>query len=119
MVMKTTKSKCRVTASAAREELGREMKHLRTAVREAGETFILRREGEIETIIGHLEAMPATSLKTKAPGWLHGIRDLKLKPAKGRLKDLKALDGLIEELADQVMTAQDGKKGTDRARKAR
>lgn len=119
MVTDKKKTKTPLSGQAVREELMRELKHLRAEVREVGESFILRREGEIETIIGLLATVPATPLKTEAPGWLHEIRELKLKPAKGRVKDLKELDALIEELADQVMTAQDGKKPHTLSRKAR
>jgi hypothetical protein len=98
----------RVTNGAIREELVQELKHLRGLVRETGEQFILRREGEIETIISHLAAVPAGKLRGEAPGLLHGIRCLRLKPDKGRIKDMKGLNGLIEELANRVMSAQDG-----------
>jgi hypothetical protein len=100
------------------EELVRELKHLRVLVRDAGESFILRREGEIETIISHLAAVPRSPLKTELPGWLQEIRELKLKPAKGRLKDLKEIDALIEKLTDQVMSAQDDKKRHGKNQKA-
>jgi len=92
---------------AAREELAQELKHLRTLVREAGEQFILRREGEIEAIISNLAAVPSRKLRGVAPGLLHDIRSLRLKPAKGRLKDLKEMDRLIEDLADRIIGAQD------------
>ncbi len=119
MVAEKKKTKSPLISEAVREELVRELKHLRGVVREVGESFILRREGEIETIIGHLAAIPAAPLKAEAPDWLHDIRELKLKPAKGRLKDLKEIDELIEELADQVMSAQVEKKDHRRARKVR
>jgi len=119
MVTEKKKTKSPVKNEPIREELLRELKHLRATVREVGENFILRREGEIETIIGLLATIPAAPLKKEAPGWLHEIREVKLKPAKGRLRDLKALDALIEELADQVMTVQDGKKSHLPGRKAR
>ena len=119
MIVEKKKTKGPLSSQAVREELVRELKHLRATVREVGENFILRREGEIETIVGLLATIPAAPLKKEAPDWLHEIRELKLKPAKGRLKDLKELDALIEELADQVMTAQDGKKAHNLARKAR
>jgi len=119
MVKEKTKAKSPLSSVAVREDLVRELKHLRAVVHEVGENFILRREGEIETIIGLLTTIPAGSLKKEAPGWLHEIRELKLKPAKGRSKDLKEIDRLIEILADQVMSAQDGKKDHDRGRKAR
>jgi hypothetical protein len=96
----------RAENGAVREELVQELKHLRGLVRETGEQFILRREGEIETIISNLAAVPAGKVRSESPGMLHEIRSLKLKPAKGRLKDLKGLDGLIEELADRVISAQ-------------
>ena len=110
MAANTKKPKSAMKSEAVREELVRELKHLRGAVREAGENFILRREGEIETIIGHLATIPATPLKAGAPEWLHEIRELKLKPAKGRLKDLKEISELISDLADQVMDLQNLKK---------
>ncbi len=96
---------------AAREEVVRELKHLREVVRDAGESFILRREGEIETILSHLDALPAGILRGEAPAWLHEIHGLKTKPAKGRLKDLKEIDRLIEDLAEQVVGAQDKRTG--------
>jgi len=119
MVTEKKKTKNPLGGEAVREDLVRELKNLRVTVREVGENFILRREGEIETIVGLLATIPAAPLKKEAPDWLHEIRELKLKPVKGRLKDLKELDTLIEELADRVMTAQDGKKSHTPARKAR
>ena len=118
MAVEKKKTKSPPKGESVREELVRELKHLRVATREVGETFILRREGEIETIIGLLATIPASPLKTGAPDWLHEIRELKLKPAKGRLRDLKEINELIEKLADQVMSAQDGEKNHGSVRKA-
>ena len=103
------KAKSPLSRDAVMEELVGELRHLRAAVREVGESFILRREGEIETLISHLAAVPTALLKRESSAWLREIRDLKLKPAKGRVKDLKGIDGLIEGLTDQVIHAQDGK----------
>lgn len=105
---KTTKA--HPSREAVMEELVAELRQLRGVVRDAGEGFILRREGEIEAIISHLAAVSPSSLKRESAGWLHAIRELKLKPAKGRLKDLKGIAELIEGLTDQVLSAQDGKK---------
>ncbi|ABQ26817.1 hypothetical protein [Geotalea uraniireducens] len=102
---------------AAREDLVRELKHLREVVRDVGESFILRREGEIETILSHLAAVPVGTLRGEAPNWLREIHSLKVKQAKGRLKDLKEIDGLIEELAEQVVSAQDRRKGKGRGKR--
>jgi hypothetical protein len=96
----------RVKDEALREELAGELKRLRALVRELGEQFILRREGEIETIISLLSAIPPGKLRAQAPGMLHDIRGLRLKPAKGRMKDLKGIDGLFEELSERVAGAQ-------------
>ena len=104
------KRKSPVSRETVMEELIAELRHLRAAVRDVGESFILRREGEIETVISNLAAVSTPFLKTRSPGWLHEIRELKLKPAKGRLKDLKEIDRLIEEVMAQVIEAQDGKK---------
>ncbi len=102
---------------ADREDLVRELKHLREVVRDVGESFILRREGEIEAILSHLAAVPAGTLRNEAPNWLREIHSLKVKQAKGRLKDLKGLDGLIDELAEQIVSAQDGRKGKGRGQR--
>lgn len=110
MVTNKKKTKSPSKSEEVREELVRELKHLRVAVREVGENFILRREGEIETVIGLLATVPAASLKKDTPDLLNDIRGLKLKPTKGRLKDLKEICAFIEELANLVMDLQDRKK---------
>jgi len=107
MVKEKIAPKKRISNGEALDELTHELKHLRGLVREAGEHFILCREGEIETIISHFAAIPPGKLRAEAPNWLHQIRSLKLKPAKGRIKDLKGIDELIEELAEQVISAQE------------
>ena len=93
------------------EELDQELRHLRSLIREVGEHFILRHEGAIETIISNLESVPQGRLKAGMPEWLQKIRGLRLKPAKGRLKDLKGIVSLIEELTEQVICAQEARKG--------
>ena len=90
------------------EELEHELRHLRALVREVGEHFILRHEGAIETIISNLDSVPQGRLKAAMPEWLQHIRGLRLKPAKGRLKDLKGIVTLIEALSEQVICAQEG-----------
>ncbi len=94
------------------DELIRELKHLRVVTREVGENFILRREGEVEALIANLSGVPPRKLRAVANDLLRGLHNLKLKPEKGRLKDLKELDQLIATLAERVMTAQDCGKTT-------
>lgn len=104
-----TKNKGKVlngTAAQELDELLGELNLLRGLVREVGEGYILRREGEIETLISYLKSLSSGRLKALAPSLLQEIRRLKLKPAKGRVKDLKGIDELIEDLTDDVINAQ-------------
>jgi hypothetical protein len=98
------------------DELTRELRHLRAVVREVGENFVLRREGEVEALIANLAGVPPGNLRAVAVDLLHGLRNLKLKPEKGRLKDLKELDQLIGTMAEQAMTAQDSGKSPRKKR---
>jgi hypothetical protein len=91
-------------------ELAMELRQLRRLVRDVGESFIMRREGEIETLVEYLTTLPAGKVKSAAPAWLRMVRNLKVKPAKGRLKDVKDMDRLIGELMDALIIAQE-KKG--------
>src|SRR5512137_2758902 len=100
----------RPARAEVQEELSREFRHLRTLVREVGENFILRQEGEIETALGNLEALSAARLRSLAPDLLQELRKLKVKPAKGRFKDVKELNRLIAELAELVISAPVKKK---------
>lgn len=88
------------------QELEQELKHLRAELRETGENFILRREGEIETILSYLASLSRKSVREELPEWLRELHRLKLKPAKGRLKDLKEIDRIIEHLTDRLINAQ-------------
>jgi hypothetical protein len=88
-------------------ELVNELKALRASVRETAEGFILRKEGEIETLLDYLLKMPPTKLKAIARPWLREAQALKLKPAKGRIKDLKKIDHLLQDLLDGLIEADD------------
>ena len=88
----------------------RELKLLRSLAHEVCENFTLRREGNIETIISCLATVPRKKLREMLPEWLRDIRSLKLKPQKGRLKDLKEIDRVITGLQEKVLDTQE-KKG--------
>lgn len=88
------------------EELVTELKYMRSTVREAGEGFILRKECEIETLLSCLTGVPPAQLHDAAAPWLREVRNLKVKPAKGRLKDLKKIDSLLEDLRESVIDLQ-------------
>jgi hypothetical protein len=104
------------TAESPREELVRELKHLRTVIREAGEAFILRKEGEIEALIAGLAGVPAARVRREGPSWLRSIRSHGAKPEKGRLRDLRGLSKLMDGLADEVLAAQTPKTQPPAAR---
>ena len=81
-------------------ELADELRRLRTLVRQAGEQFILRREGEIEELLG---GAGFTALPSAENGqWLGQVRQLKLKPHKGRLRDLRAIRELLAALGEEM-----------------
>ena len=98
-------------------ELTMELRQLRRLVREVGESFILRREGEIETLIEQLETLPAGKVKGTAPEWLRALRHLNVKPAKGRLRDVKDIDHLIGALMDGLNDAQEKGKAPTHSKK--
>lgn len=98
-------------------ELVAELRSLREAVRETAEGFILRKEGEIEALIEYLLRMKPSALKTVARPWMAEKRALKLKPAKGRMKDLKKIDTLLHDLLNHVIEADDTEKKPKRAAK--
>ena len=98
--------KAKKTKGELAHELATELRLLRSMVRDVGEGVILRKEGEVEALLGYLAGVPAARLKEFAPHWLREVRDLKVKPAKGRVKDLKKIDSLLEEMLDSVLELQ-------------
>ncbi|NVN99672.1 MAG: hypothetical protein HXX17_10130 [Geobacteraceae bacterium] len=83
------------------------LKALRVDIHEVMEGFLLRTESEIETLCEYAMKMPAASLKDFAPLCLSETRSLKLKPAKGRIKDLKKIDAILATLLDRIVSMDD------------
>ena len=111
MVKKSeVQKKSRGRGEDLQNEYIRELKLLRSMAHEVCDNFTLRREGNIETIISCLATVPRKKLRETLPEWLREIRSLKLKPQKGRLKDLKEIDRVITGLQEKVMDTQE-KKG--------
>jgi len=90
-----------------RDELVKELKYLRSVIRDVGEGYIIRKEGEIEALLGYLDALPTRAVRQMSRGWLKEMRNLPVKPSRGRLKDLKRIDMLLEDLLDAVIELQD------------
>lgn len=100
--MKTTKSKHNCS-DELRQTLFEELRSLRQTVREVGESFILRKEGEIEALLNHLLEMRPAQVGKFGRSWLRESRDLSLKPTKGRIKDLRRIDALLKDLLIHVI----------------
>lgn len=86
-----------------RQTLFEELRTLRQTVREAGEGFVLRKEGEIEALLSYLREMRPAQVEKFGRSWLRESRDLSIKPTKGRIKDLRRLDALLEDLLSRVI----------------
>lgn len=86
-----------------RQALVEELRTLRQTVREAGEGFILRKEGEIEALLSYLQEMRPAQVEKFGKSWLRESRDLSIKPTKGRIKDLRRLDTLLDDLLNRVI----------------
>jgi hypothetical protein len=96
---KTDRNSC----DELRQTLFEELRTLRQTVREAGEGFILRKEGEIEALLSYLQEMRPAQVEKFGKSWLRESRDLSIKPTKGRIKDLRRLDALLEDLLSRVI----------------
>lgn len=76
-----------------------ELAHLRTVLREVGETFVANLEAEIVQL-GSSVAEMQDSLKDdrQVSQMVAEIRSLNVKPGKGRRKDFKKIDELVDRL---------------------
>jgi hypothetical protein len=110
----------RNSSDELRLTLFEELRTLRQTVREAGEGFILRKEGEIEALLSYLQEMRPAQVEKFGKSWLRESRDLSIKPTKGRIKDLRRLDALLEDLLSRVIEvdAPAEKKVPARAKRA-
>ncbi|HEY5953164.1 MAG TPA: hypothetical protein VIT18_02300 [Terrimicrobiaceae bacterium] len=100
-----------------RQTLLGELRTLRQTVREAGEGFILRKEGEIEALLSYLLEMRPSQVEKFGKSWLRESRDLSIKPTKGRIKDLRRIDSLLEDLLNRVIEVDAPAKVPARAKK--
>jgi hypothetical protein len=108
----------RKNSDELRQTLLGELRTLRQTVREAGEGFILRKEGEIEALLSYLLEMRPAQVEIFGKAWLRESRDLSIKPTKGRIKDLRRIDALLEDLLNHVIDVDaPAAKGPARAKK--
>jgi hypothetical protein len=101
-------------------QLSSELKALRVSVRESAESFMLCKEGEIENLLDSMLKLSPRKLKSAALLWTRELRELKLKPQKGRIKDLKKLDAILECFANHLIEVEEAapEKVPPRAKKA-
>ncbi len=88
------------------ESLLSELRFLRATIREAGEAFLLRTEGQIENLSSYLKGMSPKESRHISSTWLKEVRGTTFKPAKGRFKDLKKIDNLLDELSTIIIEKQ-------------
>lgn len=98
--------------AGARQRLGRqvslELLKLRPVVREVGTAFLDRLDGDLaglalslggENLHGESPALPRPPILS---AMLANIRAVKVKPRKGRVKDLRRIEALLESLRAQM-----------------
>jgi hypothetical protein len=107
-----SREKGKSTDAPARHRLGRqislELLKLRPVVKEAGTTLLARLDGDLaglalalggEKLHGESPARPRPSVLA---AMLANIRAVKVKPKKGRVKDLWRIEALLESLLAQM-----------------
>jgi hypothetical protein len=107
----------KVSNADAKEHLLSELKFLRSTVRDIAEAYILRSESEIETLAGYIADMAAKESRQISRSWLKELHSTSFKPAKGRLKDLKKIDCLLDDLLNMIIEIQSKPVASPRIRK--
>ncbi len=112
-MIKTSSSRKNAPEATAetREQLARELKALRSLFRDIVMRYQTNMEAKILTCVDRLSpsndeplSADASNLKT-LQSLLSDIENLKLKPRKGRLKDIRRIDAAIEKISE-ILTPQ-------------
>jgi len=88
------------TQKRSREILVLELRRLRALFLEIAERYVANVEGKSASLIKTVEEGKLSS--AKVAGLLEGIRDLAVKPQKGRRKDLARIERTIEALQKEL-----------------
>lgn len=100
------KPKARRTETAAK--VAEELQKLRPLLRQIGEVLLDRLEGQLAGLALYLEGESLPVERTPLPpapilaAMLASVRELKVKPKKGRVKDLARIEALLEELVARM-----------------
>jgi len=107
-----TRKKAEGGKAPSRQELGRqvseELSKLRPALKDVGTALLDRLDGELAGLARSLDgrSMPGeTPVLPQAPvlsAMLATIKALKVKPRKGRVKDLRRIETLLESLSARI-----------------
>jgi len=110
------------SAAELEGELETELRYLRTVLREVTGNYATAREADIERVIEAVgdEDVPgredARARRGELMDMLDRLRALKVKPQKGRLRDIARIDKLVAELAEQAENLSWGEVQEDRRR---
>lgn len=91
-----------------RRELQTELRYLRTVLREVIENYVIAREADLEQIAEGVLEDDVSGRDAQLQDMLDHLRTLKVKPRKGRLKDITRIDRLVAELVGQAEELNDG-----------
>jgi hypothetical protein len=111
MISKPRKKRSYIRNTSRNKELIREVKYLRSIAKDVADRYSLRVQACLINIIRILESSDANIRTMKRPNdktareMLCCVRSLKVKPKKGRPKDLSRIDAVTKKL-DGLMPAQ-------------
>jgi hypothetical protein len=104
--------KTKRTRKASRQELGRqvaqELSKLRPILKEAGTALLDRLDGELAGLTLSLDGRGVSGETPVLPralalfAMLADVKALKVKPSKGRVKDLRRIEALLESLSARI-----------------
>jgi hypothetical protein len=75
-----------------------ELRHLRSLLEEITSSYLIKRQAQIESLISSLSENEFVKKEQDIRSIQKNLRSLKVKPEKGRYKDLKKVEDLIANL---------------------
>ncbi len=94
-------------AESARQQVKQEVRRLRSLLKEITQAYLVRREGEIAALVSWMDDLKLSEddakkdeqrLKRILEETSKLLSSLKIKPEKGRLRDIRRLHTLVDEL---------------------
>jgi len=91
-----------------RKDLQTELRYLRTVLRKVTENYATAREADLVQIVEAVLEDGVSGRDAVLQDMLVHLRTLRVKPKKGRLKDITRIDKLVAELVEQAEELNDG-----------